>query len=304
MAYMGMDVDAVEQAGRELKSLADQLRQRASTCTSSVTRLAGIWQGQDSSQFANQTWPGLKSRLEAAAAALEDMGQIALSNATEQRQASNAPGSPLGTIGGSLEVPRIADTRGTPRGPELSGSNDADQGKQPGDSGRTSDTSYVPSTGADNYKSNSALQRYEALRTQGDTEWNRMGWGGDLKYQCTSWAAFRRQELGLSMPNGNGYQMAGNVGAVNPESASTGSLVSTGAAPYGHVMVVEERLPGKHLTYRVSEMNVGGDGIEASIDEFRSDTLIRQNGSAWEIKRGDGGWTTMGSATFSAGISR
>ncbi|MDR2347656.1 MAG: CHAP domain-containing protein [Bifidobacteriaceae bacterium] len=71
------------------------------------------------------------------------------------------------------------------------------------------------------------------------------------------WARYRREELGIALPDralGNGGQMAGNLGPVAASEASVGSLVSYGSG-YGHVTVVEERLSDNPLTYRVSEMN-------------------------------------------------
>lgn len=111
MAYQGMDVDVVERAGRDLKSRAEELRRLAQSSTVTVTRLADRWQGSDATTFASQTWPSLRSQALAAATELEQMAEIALTNAAEQRAASSTGAGGRTTAGGSSPT-RTSPTQG------------------------------------------------------------------------------------------------------------------------------------------------------------------------------------------------
>lgn len=76
-----------------------------------------------------------------------------------------------------------------------------------------------------------------------------------MQYEnCTSWAAFRRNQLGLSAPSGHGGLMASNAS----EPPRLGSIVSAPSGGWGHVMIVEEIYPNG--SFRVSEMNHDGKG--------------------------------------------
>ena len=75
--------------------------------------------------------------------------------------------------------------------------------------------------------------------------------------ECTSWAIYRRQQLGLTLPKGNGVDMAASVGTVAPSHVSVGSLISLPDKndPAGHVVVVEQVYSTDPPHVRVSEMN-------------------------------------------------
>jgi WXG100 family type VII secretion target len=106
--------------------------------------------------------------------------------------------------------------------------------------------------------------------------------------QCTSWAVYRREQLGLplppNIPNGeNGFQMAGHIGLVEPDQAGQGSLVSL-TNGNNHVMVIERvGVPtgGDRHTFVVSEMNALGrnDGTDFSPNS----TLVEHANATWTL---------------------
>jgi surface antigen len=142
-------------------------------------------------------------------------------------------------------------------------------------------------------------------------------WGDDA-LQCTSWANFRRQQLGLSTNiRGNGGQMVGGKAAsalpsVDPSRVSIGSLVSEGGDP-GHVMVIEKVLaptPGHAHVFQVSEMNYKGDDA----GEISLTSQLQQNADGtWTLMRPSSttdassslvlGWQERSGLQFSTGIA-
>lgn len=100
MAFVGMDVDAVEGVGRSLQSQAEQLEQLVARIDSLVSRLPGVWEGRDSTAFVSEWWPRHKSELRSAGDAVRGLGDSALANASEQRSASGA-----GSVGPGSSVP-------------------------------------------------------------------------------------------------------------------------------------------------------------------------------------------------------
>jgi uncharacterized protein YukE len=93
MAQMGMDVDAVESVGRQLKLSADSVDQIVSSLDKSVNGLLQVWDGPGAQRFVQQTWPTFRKSLVAAQASIASLGQSALNNASEQRGTSGATGS-------------------------------------------------------------------------------------------------------------------------------------------------------------------------------------------------------------------
>lgn len=89
MARMGMDVDAVETAGRNLKSQASDLQGKLTQIDALVRNLPSIWDGKDASEFVNSWWPEHKRSLTAVIGHIDGLGQSALNNAREQRDTSN-----------------------------------------------------------------------------------------------------------------------------------------------------------------------------------------------------------------------
>jgi uncharacterized protein YukE len=89
MARMGMDVDAVENTGRQLKSQAANIGSMVAQIDKVVNSLASSWDGQDAQQFVHDWWPQHKKALAAAQQAIDGLGQSAMNNASEQRQVSS-----------------------------------------------------------------------------------------------------------------------------------------------------------------------------------------------------------------------
>ena len=92
MAQMGMDVEAVESVGRQLKQSASSIDQIVGTLDKTVNGLSSLWEGPDAQRF-TQSWPTFRKSLLAAQASVAGLGQSALNNASEQREASGANGS-------------------------------------------------------------------------------------------------------------------------------------------------------------------------------------------------------------------
>ncbi|CAM3821724.1 CHAP domain-containing protein [Smaragdicoccus niigatensis] len=103
MARMGMDVEKVHEAGRQLKAGAEEISRTIAQIEATVGRLAGIWEGPDAQRFIHQWWPQHKKSLTAAQHHIDGLGQSALNNESEQRQASGADG-------GSATAPSPAPT--------------------------------------------------------------------------------------------------------------------------------------------------------------------------------------------------
>lgn len=88
MARMGMDVEAVERTGRDLKNKATSLQSLTSEIENLVRGLTSVWDGRDAEQFVNELWPQHKKNLGAIKENIDQLGQAAMQNATEQREIS------------------------------------------------------------------------------------------------------------------------------------------------------------------------------------------------------------------------
>ena len=101
MAQLGMDVDAVETAARELKNRAAQLAQLTARLNSTVSSLPARWEGNDARRFTGTEWPGHKAELNSVHQELSAAGDRLLQQAREQREASSAKET---TSGGSTSA--------------------------------------------------------------------------------------------------------------------------------------------------------------------------------------------------------
>lgn len=90
MAYQGMDVDAVEQASRDLKGHAQQLDQAIAQIDRVVKNLPSVWEGTDAQTFVRTSWPQHRRTLQAVRESIEGLGQSAWNNAQAQRGTSDA----------------------------------------------------------------------------------------------------------------------------------------------------------------------------------------------------------------------
>jgi uncharacterized protein YukE len=104
MAQMGMDVDAVEAAGRDLQAKAQSIDTIVAQVIRSVASLSAVWDGRDAQAF-NASWPAIQKALTAAGQSVAGLGQSALNNASEQRQASGASVAVAGAGGSHLAQP-------------------------------------------------------------------------------------------------------------------------------------------------------------------------------------------------------
>ena len=93
MARMGMDVEAVESIAKGIQSDADRLGQLTTSIEALVRRLPGLWEGADAMRFVNDWWPQHRKTLGAVQESVRGLGQSALNNASEQRQASGVSSS-------------------------------------------------------------------------------------------------------------------------------------------------------------------------------------------------------------------
>jgi uncharacterized protein YukE len=96
MARMGMDVDQVEQTGRQLKSHATTIGTLVSQLDKVVNALPAVWQGPDAQRFVTEWWPQHRQSLTTAQSHIDGLGQSALNDASEQRSVS-ADGSASGS---------------------------------------------------------------------------------------------------------------------------------------------------------------------------------------------------------------
>jgi len=224
MAQMGMDVEAVENVGRQLKQSAASVDTIVGTLDRTVSGLSSVWEGPDAQRFA-QSWPTFRKSLLAAQASVAGLGQSALNNASEQREASGAKG-PGGSSSEQLSTPpSVHPGLGSSSGTEHSQSFDA-AGEQAAFDGRGGGP---------------------------------FGPGGDYAGQCTSWVNFRREQLVQEGLIPGPVPTRWHDGAFYPGS------VSQDPTPYavgsfangGHTFVVESVGEGSPRTIAVSEMNVG-----------------------------------------------
>jgi uncharacterized protein YukE len=114
---MGMDVDAVERFGRDLKAQASQILSLVGTVDQYIDRAGSLWEGPGAGRYVGQ-WRGTDApRLRRLAAMLTNLGQQAINNAQAQREVSGRvdggagrtpafpvfPGSSPGVPGGPID---------------------------------------------------------------------------------------------------------------------------------------------------------------------------------------------------------
>jgi len=257
MAQLGMDVEAVESVGRQLKQSATSVDQIVGGLDKTVNGLLQLWEGPDAQRFV-QSWPTFRKSLIAAQASVAGLGQSALNNASEQRDASGVKGS-NGSSSVTLPSAIHVDTPAPP--PSLPGATGATTGALPAGAG---------------------LEGY--AQRVGKTNDDHLDGMGALAGECTSWAAYRRIELGLPVPAGGtgyGFEMAGKLSGSADFAPSLGAIVSE-PHPHNHVMIVEEISDGGK-TIRVSEMHVPVPGGSTPVlGNVRTDrTWTQQVNGTW-----------------------
>lgn len=263
MARMGMDVDQITAAGNALKQRAADIDTLVTKIDGIVRSMPGIWDGPDAQQFVNEWWPEHKKTLVAASSHVAGLGQSALNNASEQREVS-------GTRGGGFTTPgdHVPDQPG--RGPLAPTS--------PGGTAKPGETvGVLPwQGGRDGY-----------IAKIGNPEDEHLDGMGAYSGNCTSWAAYRREELGLpwrpsaNVGTGTGAEMADRMGGSADSPPTLGAIVSMD--PTNHVMIVEEVHPDG--SFRVSEMNVPDPN-----DADKSNNLGNLSTSRTFTRLPDGRW--------------
>jgi surface antigen/uncharacterized protein YukE len=244
MARMGMDVDAVESAGRALKERASQLDTIVAALDRTVKSLNHVWEGKDAQTFVETWWPEHRTALVAMRSHVDGLGQSALNNASEQRGVSDEHGGG----GGGGTAPHVGASAAAPA-----------------DSATGSTTSPISSVPA-------AQQAFDQRGTTGVSN-PAFGPGGDYDGECTSWVNFRRQQLGasvvpISWQNGNFYP--GEITST-PTPGAVGSYA-------GHTFIVESVSSGPPQSISISEMNnsyLGGHG-QVNLDTFTYDSARGQ----------------------------
>jgi len=88
MAQLGMNVEVVEQLGRQLKTQAANIGSMINQINGMVGTMEQNWWGQDAQTFCHDWWPQHRAQLVNIQHAIDGLGQSALNNAGEQRNVS------------------------------------------------------------------------------------------------------------------------------------------------------------------------------------------------------------------------
>ena len=270
----GMDVAAVEDLGRRIQGQhVEQMRNVIRQIDAAVSGTGSSWSGPDAARF-RSWWPEKRARMEGIANDLHGFAQSALNNATEQRGASGAGGVLAGTGGVVIATAAtIGLANATPTGTAPTGTAPTG-GVLPG-----SDRSWEQVSSA--YQAN---YRSYGLWADGAP-------GGENQYQCVSWAWFRMRELGYTggQFSANGKGVATGLGGTTDTMPLPGAVLSRDSGnPWGHVMIAEKVETGADGTTRVtvSEMNVGGDALHGTPQEYQANRILE--------RRPDGRWYEYG----------
>jgi uncharacterized protein YukE len=91
MAQLGMDADAVEHLGHQLRDqIAPQISDLINAINGVVGNMEKSWWGPDAQAFCHQWWPQHQKELHNAFLAIQGLGQAALNNAHDQRAVSSS----------------------------------------------------------------------------------------------------------------------------------------------------------------------------------------------------------------------
>ena len=269
MAQLGMDVEAVESVGRQLKQSATSVDQIVGGLDKTVNGLLQLWEGPDAQRFV-QSWPTFRKSLIAAQASVAGLGQSALNNASEQRDASGVKGSGGNDGATALARPTVSS---------LAPSASPTHNPQPGFDVSAEQHGY-------NNRDPHTVPAYFMP-------------GGNGDGQCTSWVNYRRQEL----VNEHLLPASALVPiAWNPKHSQfyTGSVTTTptqyavGSMDGVHTFVVESVTDGSPRTITISEMNYG-KAPDSSRPDITTGLGTVHAGTYEEV--GAGVWKRPGGAT-------
>ncbi|WP_022878981.1 CHAP domain-containing protein [Microbacterium sp. B19] len=237
-----MDVDEVERAASDLKARASDIDAITTRLDAVVNRLRDVWEGKDADEFVHQWWPQHKRVLQTVKDSVFGLGQSAQNNASEQRQVSGGSATSAGNAASGAHSPS-SSAPGSPQASDTTGPV-AGAGGGSGQLG-SPDPGVIASPPV-------SKEAYDA-RPAGP-----YGPGGDYDGQCTSWVQFRRHELGLVAPTGNGKETAFHLDhSAVPTLGAVGSYANSASDPWGHTFIVEGINAGDPRTIQISEMNVG-----------------------------------------------
>lgn len=246
MVRLGMDVEAVETAGRDLRSRAEELLEIRSRLEGLVRGLPSVWEGSDARTFVTTWWPEHSAGLAAVAERVSGLGQSALNNAEEQRTASGGTSSGDSSTGGGGASGGAASAVGSP--PVTAGP-----------------------AGTQDYSATSAAEKALAeVGTVRDTGWNAEG-------ECIKSVQRWINAAGGRFGGGgvvDGYLNSGAV-PVDPSQTGVGDVIqyTSQSDPNGWVggvhtvMVVGVNADG---TYRIVQSNSpGGSGLVTEVQNWR-----------------------------------
>lgn len=89
MAFEGMDPDVVQGLGQQLKHQEDAIHSLVSAVDGIINQIEGAWKGHDATEFMGWWQQQHRPALMNAAGAVGGLGQSALNNVNQQRQASS-----------------------------------------------------------------------------------------------------------------------------------------------------------------------------------------------------------------------
>ncbi|NQX28323.1 WXG100 family type VII secretion target [Microbacteriaceae bacterium VKM Ac-2854] len=251
MVRLGMDVEAVESAGRDLRARAEELLELRSRLESMVRGLPGIWEGPDARTFVNDWWPKHSAGLASVAEKISGLGQSALNNADEQRTASGDSGNGASSSSGSPS----------------SGSGSTGSGSTGSGSTGSGSTAPAGPAGTQNYSASDAANKALAeIGSVRETGWNAEG-------ECIKSVQRWINGAGGKFVGGgpvDGYINSGAV-AVDPSQTGVGDVIqyTSQSDPNGWVygvhtvMVVGVNADG---TYHIVQSNSpGGSGLVSEV---------------------------------------
>lgn len=97
MAIVGMNPDVVEKMGRDMQALANEIKTKiVPRIDKFVNQIPSVWRGTDAERFKGWWVNQHRKHLLQEAEHLHGLGQSALNNAAEQREASGSMGSTVG----------------------------------------------------------------------------------------------------------------------------------------------------------------------------------------------------------------
>ena len=196
---IGMNVAEVEDLGRFLQSHAGKLESIRSQIDQLVRSAA--WVGFDATRFTQQWWPEHAARLATVDRELEGLGQSALNNAAEQRQASESTNRPSWVGGAAAATSALAGTVAGPLGTASSAAVPSSHATAPS----------ALSGSPDELKRGFLADWSRSTASSQHDQWNfRYNESGN----CTSYVAWRINQLAAERGLGDRYLTNNNIGSV------------------------------------------------------------------------------------------